>query len=125
MLFTWLKGEQVGDDAFGNRYYVEKTARREAISGGVASTNPQRKIRRWVMYKGAPEASKVPPEWHAWLHRITDVVPKPGDRPVRPWQKAHQPNLTGTDLAYRPPGHTLKGGHRAKTNGDYEPWQPN
>ena len=32
--------------------------------------------------------------------------------------------LTGTDLAYRPPGHTLMGGHRAKATGDYEPWTP-
>ena len=33
--------------------------------------------------------------------------------------------LTGTALAYRPPGHTLKGGHRAPATGDYEPWTPN
>ena len=32
--------------------------------------------------------------------------------------------LTGTDQAYRPPGHTLKGGRRAKATGDYEPWTP-
>ena len=47
-----------------------------------------------------------------------------GDRPVRDWQKPHVPNLTGTGLAYRPPGHTLQGGQRARSGGDYEPWQP-
>jgi NADH:ubiquinone oxidoreductase subunit len=38
--------------------------------------------------------------------------------------KEHRPNLTGTPLAYRPPGHTLKGGHRAPASGDYEAWKP-
>ncbi|MBM3571801.1 MAG: NADH:ubiquinone oxidoreductase subunit NDUFA12, partial [Alphaproteobacteria bacterium] len=72
-----------------------------------------------------PEASKVPPEWHAWLHRTVDQVP-PADagRPHRTWQKEHVPNLTGTDLAYRPPGHVLQGGQRDRATGDYEPWRP-
>ena len=38
--------------------------------------------------------------------------------PRQKWQKAHVPNLTGTDLAYRPPGHTLKGGQRAPASGE-------
>ena len=58
-IFTWLKGEFVGADVFGNRYSREK---------GVAEG---RWRRRWVLYKGRPEASKVPPDWHAWLHRTT------------------------------------------------------
>jgi NADH:ubiquinone oxidoreductase subunit len=111
-LFTWLRGELVGQDAFGNRYFHERRPR-----------DPKRP-KRWVLYNGAPEASKVPPEWHAWLHHMVAVPPRDGDRPVQPWQKAHLPNLTGTVLAYRPPGHTLKGGHRARSTGDYEPWQP-
>jgi NADH:ubiquinone oxidoreductase subunit len=111
-LFTWLCGRQVGQDAFGNRYFQEKRVR-----------DPQR-VRRWVLYNGEPEASKVPPEWHAWLHHMVDQAPRAGDRPVQRWQKPHLPNLTGTELAYRPPGHTLRGGHRARSSGDYEPWQP-
>ena len=50
--------------------------------------------------------------------------PPEGGPPRRPWQKDHQPNLTGTELAYRPPGHTLKGGRRDPATGDYEPWSP-
>jgi NADH:ubiquinone oxidoreductase subunit len=111
-LFTWLCGAQVGQDAFGNRYFQERRAR-----------DPKR-VKRWVLYSGEPEASKVPPEWHAWLHHLVAEPPRAGDRPVRDWQKPHLPNLTGTGLAYRPPGHTLKGGHRARSSGDYEPWQP-
>lgn len=111
-VFTWLHGEHVGTDEFGNRYYVDKR------------TKGKQRERRWVLYKGIPEASKVPPEWHAWLHR-TIVAPPTNRAPQRPWQKPHAPNLTGTDLAYRPPGHVLKGGARAPASGDYEPWVPN
>jgi NADH:ubiquinone oxidoreductase subunit len=32
--------------------------------------------------------------------------------------------LTGTELAYRPPGHALAGNHRDKATGDYEAWTP-
>jgi len=40
------------------------------------------------------------------------------------WQKPYQPNMTGTDRAYLPPGHTLEGGKRGKATGDYEAWRP-
>lgn len=109
---TWLFGEFVGTDSSGNRYY------RDRRSKGL------KRERRWVLYNGEAEPSRVPPEWHAWLHRIVADPPKPEALRPRPWQKSHQPNLTGTDHAYRPPGHTLKGGQRARGTGDYEPWIP-
>ncbi len=111
-LFTALKGgEKVGTDALGNTYYRAKPRK------------GYKRERRWVMYDGAPEASKVPPEWHGWLHHQNDEVPsEEGFR--RPWQKPHQPNMTGTNQAYRPPGHILEGGQRDKATGDYEAWKP-
>lgn len=75
------------------------------------------------MYKGAPEASSVPPEWHGWLHHQTDEVPSE-EAFRRPWQKPHKPNMTGTSGAYHPPGHILEGGKRSKGTGDYEAWTP-
>ena len=54
----------------------------------------------------------MPPEWHAWLHHTVDEVPR-ADRPRYPWEKPHQPNMTGTPYAYHPPGSVLRGGHRA------------
>lgn len=111
-LYTWFKGEFVGADAFGNRYFTEK---------GVPEG---RWRRRWVLYKGAPEASKVPPDWHAWLHRTIDTPPSVQPLPNKPWQKPHLPNLTGTRAAYLPPGHVLRGGERPRTTGDYEAWRP-
>ncbi len=110
-LDTWRRGELVGTDEFGNSYYRDKRRRRG------------RRERRWVLYDGAIEASRVPPEWHAWLHHTVDEPPL-DERPRRPWQKEHQPNLTGTGQAYRPPGHQLAGGQRDKATGDYEAWRP-
>ena len=119
LLFTWLRGEQVGSDVAGNKYYRLKGARALVKGGGMDSRE-----RRWVIYNGLSEASKVPSEWHGWLHHMTNELP-PADLQTRPWQKEHLPNLTGTTLAYRPPGSVLRGGHRAKATGDYEPWVPN
>jgi NADH:ubiquinone oxidoreductase subunit len=110
---TWLKGEQVGEDHLGNKYYHE----RKAPAKG-------RRRRRWVIYNGEDEASRVPPEWHAWLHYTVDEIAVDAGRPHQDWQQEHLPNLTGTGLAYRPPGHTLAGGRRDKATGDYEAWAP-
>lgn len=117
LLATWFRGRLVGRDQFGNRYFRGKGGR------GVHKESLRRE-RRWVLYRGEAEASRVPPEWHAWLHHTTDQAPPEGGAPKRPWQKEHLPNLTGTNKAYRPPGHALEGGRRARGTGDYEPWTP-
>jgi NADH:ubiquinone oxidoreductase subunit len=109
-LFTMLRGELVGTDEQGNKYYVDRR------------TKGQKRERRWVMYRGTVEASKVPADWHAWLHRTNGPLPA-AQHPS--WQLPHQANLTGTELAYRPPGHVLAGGQRPKSTGDYQPWTPN
>ena len=111
-LFTWLNGVQVGTDSQGNTYYRGKRTARGA------------REKRWVVYDGRVEASRVPPAWHSWLHHTTDDIPEDDVGRRWDWQKEHQPNMTGTDQAYSPPGHVLKGGQRAPATGDYEPWQP-
>lgn len=63
-LLTWFKGSLIGQDSFGNKYYEIK---------GPETTN----MRRWVVYKGSPEASKVPAEWHGWLHHQALTPPHP------------------------------------------------
>jgi NADH:ubiquinone oxidoreductase subunit len=110
-LFTWRRGELVGTDQFGNTYYRDKKAN-------------GRRERRWVLYNGEPEASKVPPEWHGWLHHTVKEPLKEGSPFHKPWQKPQIPNATGSLAAYRPPGHTLEGGQRVRATGDYEPWTP-
>ena len=111
-LYTLVNGDKVGVDEFGNRYYRGKG---KTLHG---------RERRWVVYKGSAEASKVPPEWHAWLHHTVDESLTEGAAKAKSWQKPHLPNLTGTPAAYRPAGHDYRGGRRAPATGDYEPWKP-
>ena len=112
LLYTWLRGKQVGEDSQRNRYYRS----RRAPDGA--------RERRWVVYDGEAEASRVPPAWHSWLHHTTDELP--GDDVGRrwAWQREHAPNRTGTADAWRPRGHVLAGGARAPATGDYEAWTP-
>jgi NADH:ubiquinone oxidoreductase subunit len=112
-IFTTLFASRlVGTDEFGNRYYQAKRSRRYG------------RQRRWVIYRGKDEASKVPAEWHAWLHH-TVVEPLTEKAALaRPWQKEHQANLTGTAQAYRPRGHELAARRHAPATGDYEAWTP-
>jgi len=109
-LLTWRNGRPIGRDADGNAYYEEKRAA------------PGARPRRWVVYAKLEDPSVVPPEWHAWLHYTTDA-PIATPRQLS-WIKPHLPNMTGTPLGYRPPGHDYQGGHRAAATGDYEAWTP-
>jgi len=124
-LFTWwdgatvgtlidsrLRGEQVGTDAEGNRYFRAK------------KKSPESRERRWVIYAGSNDASRVPPEWHGWLHGSFDGVPESHLPPPRIWEADYTPNATGTARAYRPAGALERGGVRAAATGDYEAWTP-
>ncbi len=112
-LYTILCGNHVGTDQFGNRYF-----RRKARSHG------SRHEKRWVVYNGKAEPSKVPPEWHGWLHYTLDTLPSERNTPRYKWEKPHLPNLTGTKGAYAPPGHLFKGAKREASTSDYEAWKP-
>ncbi len=115
-LLTRRLGQLVGEDEFGNRYYR---------SPGAATRNWKGE-RRWVVYAGEREIepSMVPPGWNAWLHHNLEKPPSEAPLPVKRWEKEHTPNLTGTQLAYLPPGHELRGGQRDRATGDYEAWRP-
>ncbi len=114
-LFTIAKrGRFVGADEFGQRYYEAKT-----IRDGDAGRR-----RRWVIYKGYAEPSKVPAEWHGWLHHTFDLPPTVEPLKVRAFETQHLPNLTGTRFAWRPRGSLVRGGHRPAATGDYEAWKP-
>ena len=115
-IFSARNGEHVGTDAQGNKYYRSKKK-------GGAHKFPDRE-RRWVMYNGANDASRVPPEWHGWLHGSYDDLPESHLPPARIWEVDYTPNATGTDTAYLPAGALERGGKRAKASGDYEAWAP-
>lgn len=107
LVTTWLSGRFVGTDKFGNRYYRNATDKR-----------------RWVLYAGTVEASRVPPEWHGWLHHTFKKPPTVQTPKVREWEREHVPNLSGTPMAYRPEGSLAATGERPAATGDYEAWQP-
>ena len=104
-LHTWLHGERVGEDQFGNVYYEGKG-------------------RRWVQYNGDVEATRIPPGWHGWMHHRTDVPPSKQNYVAREWELPHQPNYTGTPQAWRPPGSMANPKSRPRVTGDYEAWRP-
>ncbi|MCK8783890.1 NADH:ubiquinone oxidoreductase subunit NDUFA12 [Roseomonas sp. NAR14] len=106
-----LAGRAVGTDRFGNTYY-ESAAKQPVYD----------RTRRWVVYKGAPDPTSIPPEWHAWMHHTVDAPLSEVKRYA--WQKEHRPNLTGTPASYRPAGHDYAGGQRRATAGDYDAWTP-
>lgn len=103
--WTWRHGNKVGEDEQGNVFYQTKDGKR-----------------RWVIYNGEAEASRVSPEWHGWLHHTWDEPPTKAPLPHRSWEKPHLPNLTGTAQAYHPEG-SLYRAEPAKRN-DYDAWQP-
>ena len=104
-LFTSRHGVKVGKDDQGNVYYQTRDGKR-----------------RWVIYNGEAEASRVPPEWHGWLHHSWDQPPTEVPLKKKAWEKPHQENLTGTPAAYAPPGSIRKAQPVARK--DYDAWQP-
>ena len=104
-LHTWRKGVAVGEDAQGNRFYRSSDDKR-----------------RWVIYNGETEASRVAPEWHGWLHHTWDSPPTDTPLAHKPWERPHQENLTGTVQAYAPAGSIRRA--TPETPRDYEAWTP-
>ena len=102
-LYTLMTGKFVGQDEFGNKYYTNK------------------KKKRWAIYNDQVEASKIPPNWHSWIHFITEKKPNQ-EKEKFAWQKAHVENLTGTENAYKPEG-SLALKSNKKNNKKYETWQ--
>ena len=49
-LKTILFGKFVGSDDLGNKYYEGKNGK------------------RWVIYSGEIDATKIPVEWYSWIH---------------------------------------------------------
>lgn len=110
----WKTAGYVGKDDYGNTYYEQK-------NGGVG---PHGMPRRYVIYTDLADASKVPPEWHGWLHHTVKEPPTAEDYVAKPWQKPHDMNMTGTRHAYRPQGSILTPEKRPKATGDYQAWKP-
>ena len=107
-LLTHRHGREVGRDAEGNIYFQHRKTPR----------------RRWVIYPGDNDSSRVPPGWNAWLRGTIDDLPDQSLPPRRDWQQEPEPNLTGTAAAWRPSGSLGGTGVRAPATGDYQAWTP-
>lgn len=94
----------VGTDEFGNSYYEDKNKK------------------RYVVYKGIAEPSKVPAKWFGWLHHTNDVSPVNINTKEYSWQKIHLPNLTGTKYAFNPKN--SQSTTSSKVRKTYEEWKP-
>ncbi len=104
-IFTARKGQLVGRDEQGNAYYQTRDGKK-----------------RWVIYNGEMEASRVAPDWHGWLHFTWDQPPTQAPLKHKAWEKPHVENLTGSEAAYVPPG-SIRSAAPAK-RADYEAWAP-
>ena len=84
-IYTFFTGKYEGGDEFGNKYYSNSNGK------------------RWVVYNSQVESSKIPPEWHLWIHFLTKNKPDANIKKFQ-WQKKYEENLTGTKKAYKPDG---------------------
>ena len=81
---TYFHGKYVGKDSKGNKYYQSKSGK------------------RWVIYNGEVEASKISDEWYSWIHHTGNKIENSHDLKKYKWQKEHVPNQTGTEYSYHP-----------------------
>ncbi|MDN5248668.1 NADH:ubiquinone oxidoreductase subunit NDUFA12 [Bartonella sp. TP] len=109
--FTWRAGKKIGTDFLGNTYY----------EGGLHKDGYPR---RWVIYKNYSEASLIPAGWHGWIHHRVNTPPVDEIYRAYDWEKAHQPNLTGSQFAYFPKGSINVKGNRDAVSSDYRSWRP-
>ena len=82
--YTFIFGKYVGKDDQGNKYYESKSGK------------------RWVIYNGEIDASKIPNEWFSWIHFTNNKIEKIHEFKKYEWQKPHQKNQTGTNKSYHP-----------------------
>ena len=101
-IYTLFTGKLVGIDEFDNKYYSNT------------------KGKRWVIYSEQVESSKIPPEWHLWIHFLKNNKPQDNLYKYK-WQKKHEENLTGTIRAYKPDGSLAS--DSKKNMKKYESWK--
>ena len=77
-------GKFVGKDNHGNKYYQTK------------------KGKRFIVYNGEVDASKIPNEWYSWMHFTSNKIEIKSDLKKYKWQKPHKSNQTGTKDYYHP-----------------------
>ena len=111
LIYTWIFGNLVAKDELGNKYYCNSKNFKNINS------------KRWVIFSNEIEASNIPAQWHAWLHKTIDIPPI-NYKHKYGWQKNHIPNMTGTKDAYFPDSHPLSKVKNYTKKKEYVPWKP-
>ena len=104
-IYSKFFAQEIGQDEYGNKYYAEQNN---------SPINNYRE-RRWVIYDGEIEASKVPQRWNAWLHHVTKEKPTNYVRKEK-WMKKHLPNsrrIINLDI------------EKKYSKKNYQSWNPN
>ena len=83
-LYTLIRGRFQGIDEFGNKYYSDSSGK------------------RWVVYSGEVDATKISNDWYSWMHHMNNKIEKSKEIKKYKWQKPNQPNKTGTSESYHP-----------------------
>ncbi|XP_065841693.1 NADH dehydrogenase [ubiquinone] 1 alpha subcomplex subunit 12-like [Oscarella lobularis] len=83
-------GQLVGTDDYGNKYYENKNY--------IWSRHRWIDFAKWKDF----DASQVPPEWHGWLHSMTDDPPTKVPPVKRKFRQDHVENVSGTSRQYVP-----------------------
>ncbi len=78
-------GKYIGSDIYGNKYFEFK------------SCDFLGRKKRICIYNGFVEATKIPSEWHSWMHHKSDA---PNVEKKYFWQVMHLPSLTGTKFRF-------------------------
>ena len=109
-LYTIFFGKAVGQDEFGNRYFVSKKST----------------LRKWVLYKNKKDPTIIPVNWQQWLTGDNNEKPPLENRPnvKYTWEKGRMQNNTGTAEAYHP-AKVLKKEKVSNKQKKYKSWQPN
>ncbi|MDA9591509.1 NADH-ubiquinone oxidoreductase subunit NDUFA12 family protein [Pelagibacteraceae bacterium] len=104
-IWSYLNGYNVGNDNFGNTYMRNKND-----------------SKRWVLYKGEVDSTKVPPQWNAWLRYTSNDMPIFKKKYF--WERDHIQNQTGTSKSYYPKASVMRDSNGRKKS-EYEKWSPN
>ena len=77
-------GKFKGKDYFGNKYYQNKSGK------------------RWIIYNGEVDATKIPNEWYSWIHYLNNKIEHNHELKNLVGKKKIFQIQTGTSKAFHP-----------------------
>ena len=94
-IYLQFFGNKVGEDEYGNQFF--ELNRKDYLG----------RKKRYCLYKGIPEASKISPEWHPFMHYQIDAKNVRTTFKQYKWQKPYVPDTTLSKNKYLPKDHPL------------------